>query len=254
MSATDRHQLLGFHSVAAALGRSPGQVHELIIAEEAKNPRLQPLIDDARSLGIRVRHCPRSELDRLSGGERHQDVVAEFSPANLFGERDIPQLLDKAGSPPLVLVLDSVQDPHNLGACLRTAEAAGVDFVVMPRDKSAPLTAIARRAASGAAEVLPIVIATNLARVLRQLKQAGLWLAGTSDAASQSLFETDLSGPIALVMGGEGPGMRRLTQEHCDYLVRIPMKGSVESLNVSVATAVCLFEVVRQNTQAQTGE
>ncbi len=247
MTDNGKHQLLGFHAVTAALNRAPGQVHEIFVAREARNPRLQPLLDTAGKQGVRVSHRPRAELDQISKGERHQDVIAIFSPANLFGERDIPGLLEKAGTPPLVLVLDGVQDPHNLGACLRTADAAGVDFVVMARDKSAPLSATARRAASGAAEVLPIVIATNLARVLRQLKQSGIWLAGTSDAAGQGLFETDLSGPIALVMGGEGPGMRRLTQEHCDYLVRIPMRGSVESLNVSVATAVCLFEVVRQN-------
>lgn len=251
MNGPGKHQLLGFHSVSSALGRTPGQVHELIIARESKNARLKPLIERASQLGIKLSQRSRAELDQLADGERHQDVIAIFSPANLFGERDITQLLQKAGTPPLVLVLDSVQDPHNLGACLRTADAAGVDFVVIARDKSAPLSATARRAASGAAEVIPIVIVTNLARALKQLKQLGLWLAGTSDAAKQGLFETDLSGPLALVMGGEGPGMRRLTQEHCDYLVSIPMRGSVESLNVSVATAVCLFEVVRQNPRAE---
>lgn len=244
---TEKHQLLGFHSVAAAISRSPKQVHGLMVANEAKNPRLKPLLDEAHRAGIAIRRQPRSDLDRMSGGERHQDVIAEFTPANLFGEKDIPELIEKAGTPPLVLVLDSVQDPHNMGACLRTADAVGVDFVVIPKDKSAPLTATARRAASGAAEVLPIVQVTNLARALRSLKDGGLWLAGTSDAAEQDLYEADLKGPMALVMGGEGPGMRRLTQEHCDYLIRIPMQGSVESLNVSVATAVCLFETVRQN-------
>ena len=244
---SEQHLLLGFHSVSSAINRCPGQVQRLVVANEAKNSRIAPLEAEARQAGISVQRLPRAELDRLSAGERHQDVLADFMPANLFGEKDIPVLISKAGSPPLVLVLDGVQDPHNLGACLRTAEAAGVDFVVLPKDKSAPLTATARRAASGAAEVLPIVQVTNLARALRSLKDGGLWLAGTSDAAKQDLYKTDLKGPIALVMGGEGPGMRRLTQEHCDYLIRIPMKGSVESLNVSVATAVCLFEAVRQN-------
>lgn len=242
-----KHQLLGFHSVASALGRGSGKVQSLLIAQEAKNPRIEPLLEQARSQGVAVRRVPRAELDRLSGGERHQDVIAEFIPANLFGEKDLEALLEKAGSNPLVLVLDGVQDPHNLGACLRTAEAAGVDFVVVPKDKSAPLSPTARRAAAGAAELLPILVATNLARVLRGLKDAGVWLAGTSDAASQDLYQADLSGPLGLVMGGEGPGMRRLTQETCDYLVRIPMQGSVESLNVSVATAVCLYEIQRQN-------
>jgi 23S rRNA (guanosine2251-2'-O)-methyltransferase len=245
--SSERHKLRGFHAVSAALERASGQVHELLIASEAKNPRLQPLIDLARRSNVGVRRCPRSELDRLAAGERHQDVIAACTPANLFVEKDLPQLLDNASKPVLVLILDGVQDPHNLGACLRTAEAAGVGLVVMPKDKSAPLSPTARRAAAGAAELRPILIATNLARVLRALKDAGIWLAGTSDAAQQSLYETDLSGPLGLVMGGEGQGMRHLTQETCDYLVNIPMRGTVESLNVSVATAVCLFEIVRQN-------
>ena len=247
MSAKDYHRLSGFHSVAAALSAEKVQVLRLVVAQESKNPRLDPLLEEARRSGVEVCKLPRTELDALSGGERHQDVIAEFTPDNLYGERDISRLLEDAKSPALILVLDGVQDPHNLGACLRTAEAAGVDFVVMPKDRSAPLSAAARRAASGAAEMLPIVIVTNLARVLRQLKEAGVWLAGTADTAGQDLFKCDFTGPLGLVMGGEGPGMRRLTKEHCDYLVRIPMQGSVESLNVSVATAVCLFEVVRQN-------
>jgi 23S rRNA (guanosine2251-2'-O)-methyltransferase len=189
---------------------------------------------------------PRAALDRRSGGQRHQDVIAEYTPDNIYGERDLGTLLDSMPGEPLVLVLDGVQDPHNLGACLRTAEAAGVGLVVLTRDRSAPLTGTARRAAAGAAEVLPILVATNLARVLRQLKERGVWLAGTSDQSDCGLYETDLSGPLALVMGSEGQGMRRLTAELCDYLLRIPMSGSVSSLNVSVATAVCLYEILRQ--------
>lgn len=250
--SSDKHQrLLGFHAVSAALERAPGQVHAVIVAEEARNPRLGPLIAAAKKAGVEVRRRPRADLDNLSQGERHQDVIADFTPHNLHGEKALENLLAAAKSPPLVLVLDGVQDPHNLGACLRSAEAAGVDFVVMPKDKSAPLSATARRAAAGAAERLPILIATNLARVLRQLKEAGIWLAGTAEAAERSLYETDLSGPLGLVMGGEGEGMRRLTEQHCDYLVRIPMRGDVESLNVSVATAVCLFEILRQNSANQ---
>ncbi|MDX1556656.1 MAG: 23S rRNA (guanosine(2251)-2'-O)-methyltransferase RlmB [Xanthomonadales bacterium] len=247
MAEDRRHRLLGFHAVSAALSRAPRQVRSLVVAQEAKNPRLAPLLETARTHGVAVQRRPRVELDRLSGGERHQDLIAEFTPDNLFAERDLEKLLAESRTSPLVLILDGVQDPHNLGACLRSAEAAGVDFVVIPKDRAAPLSATARRAAAGAAELLPILIATNLARVLRQLKQAGVWLAGTADAAQQSLYETDLTGPLGLVMGGEGQGMRRLTEETCDYLVRIPMLGSVESLNVSTATAVCLFEIRRQN-------
>jgi 23S rRNA (guanosine2251-2'-O)-methyltransferase len=238
--------LIGVHSVEAALARAPQRVHEIRIAEECRNPRVRELEQQARRLGVRVLAESRAALDRRSDGERHQDVVAEFTPDNLWGERDLDRLLDAAPAPPLVLVLDEVQDPHNLGACLRTADAAGVSLVILSKDRSASLTPAARRAASGAAESLPILVATNLARVLKQLKERGVWLAGTDDEAERSLYATDLSGPLALVLGGEGKGMRRLTSELCDYRLRIPMHGSVSSLNVSVAAAVCLFEIVRQ--------
>jgi 23S rRNA (guanosine2251-2'-O)-methyltransferase len=238
--------LIGIHAVDAALSRAPGQLRVVIMAAEARNPRTRELEQRARSLGVPVETAPRAALDRHSGGERHQDVVARFMPRNLFGERDLPQLLESIAGDPLILVLDGVQDPHNLGACLRTADAAGAHLVILPKDRAAGLTPVARRAASGAAETLPILLATNLARVLGHLRQAGLWLAGTSDQAGTGLYATDLTGPLALVMGGEGKGMRRLTAEACDYHLRIPMRGVVESLNVSVATAVCLFEIVRQ--------
>jgi 23S rRNA (guanosine2251-2'-O)-methyltransferase len=188
----------------------------------------------------------RAVLDRRSEGERHQDVIADFTPNNIYGEKDLERLLDAISGDPLILVLDGVQDPHNLGACLRTADAAGVALVVLPKDRSAPLTPVARRAASGAAEVLPILLVTNLARVLQHLKERGVWLAGTTDQADSDLYGTDLTGPLALVVGSEGQGMRRLTAELCDYRIRIPMAGTVSSLNVSVATAVCLFEILRQ--------
>jgi 23S rRNA (guanosine2251-2'-O)-methyltransferase len=238
--------LIGVHSVEAALARAPRQVEGITVAEECRNPRVRELEQHARRLGIRVLEESRAVLDRRSEGERHQDVIAEFTAGNLWGERDLDRLLETLPAPPLVLVLDEVQDPHNLGACLRTADAAGVGLVILSKDRSAGLTPAARRAASGAAEVLPILVATNLARVLKQLKERGVWLAGTDDQAERSLYAMDLTGPLALVMGGEGKGMRRLTAELCDYRLRIPMQGSVSSLNVSVATAVCLFEIVRQ--------
>jgi 23S rRNA (guanosine2251-2'-O)-methyltransferase len=238
--------LIGIHAVGAALERAPAQLTSVVIAEECRNPRVLELEGRAQAGRIEVSRRPRAELDRRSGGERHQDILAEFLPANLWTEKDLDSLLDAAAADPLVLVLDGVQDPHNLGACLRTAEAAGADLVILPRDRCVGLTPVVRRAASGAAEVLPLLFATNLARVLKQLRKRGLWLAGTTDQADQSLYECDLRGPLALVMGSEGKGMRRLTTELCDYLVKIPMRGSVSSLNVSVATAVCLFEIVRQ--------
>lgn len=238
--------LIGIHSVASALTNSPTQVKALMVAEECHNPRVRELLQQAGDLGIRILTQPRALLERRSEGQRHQDIIAEFQADNIWGEKDLARLLDAIDAPPLILVLDGVQDPHNLGACLRTADAAGVDLVIMPKDRSAGLTPVTRRAASGAAEVLPLLFVTNLARVLRQLKKKGVWLLGTSDQAEQELYEAELVGPMALVMGSEGKGMRRLTSELCDFQVRIPMQGSVSSLNVSVATAVCLFEMVRQ--------
>ena len=238
--------LIGIHAVDSALGRFPQHIQRIVLAEEAGNRRVLELAERAGGQGVRVEKQPRAVLDRLSQGERHQDIVAEYVPQNLHGEKDLDRLLDDMAEPHLVLVLDGVQDPHNLGACLRTADAAGAGLVILPKDGAAGLTPVARRAASGAAEVMPLLFATNLARVLRRLKERGVWLAGTTDTAERTLYEQDLSGPLALVMGSEGKGMRRLTAELCDYQVRIPMSGTVSSLNVSVATAVCLYEINRQ--------
>lgn len=240
------HLLIGIHAVAAALNSAPERVSRLILAQELHNPRVRELEQMAFRQGIPVEHRPRSDLDRRSQGERHQDIMAEFAPGNLFTERDLDQLLTAISGDPLVLVLDGVQDPHNLGACLRSAEAAGADLVILPKDRSASLSAVARRAASGAAEVVNLVSVTNLARVLRKLKEQGIWLVAATDQAEKEIYATDLKGPLALVMGSEGQGVRRLTGELCDFHVRIPMYGTVSSLNVSVATAVCLFEIVRQ--------
>ncbi|MCJ7815568.1 MAG: 23S rRNA (guanosine(2251)-2'-O)-methyltransferase RlmB [Xanthomonadales bacterium] len=238
--------LIGIHSIDSALAKAPQQLRLITVADECRNPRVQELAGRAREAGVRVITASRAVLDRKSQEQRHQDVIAEFEANNIGGEKDLERLLDDIEASPLVLVLDGVQDPHNLGACLRTAEAAGVDLVILPKDGSAGLTPVARRSASGAAEVLPILVVTNLARVLRRLKERGIWLAGTTDNAGTGLYEIALTGPLGLVMGSEGKGMRRLTSELCDYHLRIPMHGSVSSLNVSVATAVCLYEIVRQ--------
>ena len=250
MAEITANLLIGIHSVASALANTPGQIKVIMVAEEYHNPRVKKLLHQAGKEGIQVVTQPRALLERRSDGHRHQDIIAEFSPDNTWGEKDLEHLLDAIEGPPLLLVLDGVQDPHNLGACLRTAEAAGVHLVIVPRNRSAGLTPVARRSASGAAEVLPLLFATNLARVLRHLKEKGVWLLGTSEQAEQILYDADLSGPMALVMGSEGKGMRRLTTELCDYLVRIPMHGSLSSLNVSVATGVCLFELTRQRGKA----
>jgi len=247
MSKNDPSSLLiGIHAIDSALAKAPQQLRLITVADECRNPRVQELAGRAREAGVRVITASRAVLDRQSEEQRHQDVIAEFEANNVGGEKDLDRVLDAIEASPLVLVLDGVQDPHNLGACLRTAEAAGVDLVILPKDGSAGLTPVARRSASGAAEVLPILVVTNLARVLRRLKERGIWLAGTTDSAGTGLYETALTGPLGLVMGSEGKGMRRLTSELCDYHLRIPMHGSVSSLNVSVATAVCLYEIVRQ--------
>ena len=245
-NAKPEQLLIGIHPVAAALNSSPGLLGRLVIAQESGNPRVLELEQQARALGIKVERLPRSLLDQRCDGERHQDVLADFTANNVWAERDLDRLLAAIVGPPLILVLDGVQDPHNLGACLRTAEAAGVDLVIVPKDRSAALSPVARRAASGAAEVMTIVSVTNLARVLRKLKDQGVWLAAATDQAETALYATDLTGPMAMVMGGEGQGLRRLTEELCDYHVRIPMFGTVSSLNVSVATAICIYEIVRQ--------
>jgi 23S rRNA (guanosine2251-2'-O)-methyltransferase len=246
MGAHEEQLLIGIHAVTSALKSAPGDVAWLKIASDSRNKRLAGLESHAHGSGIKVVHCTVDELDRLAGQQRHQGVVAGFSGGNIVSEGQLETALAAIEGTPLLLVLDEVQDPHNLGACLRTAEAAGVDLVIICKDHSSGITPVVRRAASGAAETLTIVQATNLARVLRNLKKHGIWLAGTSDACSDSLYNTDLTGPLALVMGSEGSGLRRLTAELCDYLVRIPMAGMVESLNVSVATGVCLYEINRQ--------
>ncbi len=246
MSTPGEQLLIGIHAVSSALKAASGDVEWLRIALDSKNKRLLEIESRAHGSGIKVMKVSLSELDKLSDQQRHQGVIAGFKGSNVAPEARLEAILDDIEGEPLVLVLDGVQDPHNLGACLRTAEAAGVDLVIICKDRSAGITPVVRRAASGAAEVMPIIQATNLARVLRELKKRGIWLAGTSDEATDSLYGKDLSGPLALVMGSEGTGLRRLTTELCDYLVSIPMAGQVESLNVSVATGVCLYEINRQ--------
>ena len=238
-------KIYGLHAVEALLRHHPKRVKQVWLAEGRGDPRVQVLIELAAQARVSVGQCERREMDAWVEGV-HQGVVAEVSPSQVWGEAMLDELLDRAEGPPLLLVLDGVTDPHNLGACLRTADAAGALAVIVPKDKSATLNATVRKVACGAAEVIPLVAVTNLARTLEKLQQKGLWIVGTAGEAEQSLYEQDLTGPIVLVMGAEGRGMRRLTREHCDYLVRLPMAGSVSSLNVSVATGVCLFEALRQ--------
>lgn len=241
----DERWVVGINAVASVLENDAVNVRELRVDAKARNPRLAELIEQARGHGIAVQRVAAETLDRLAEGLRHQGVVADYAAVNALDESDLPELLERSEKS-LVLVLDGVTDPHNFGACLRSAAAAGVSVVVSPRDRSAPINATVRKASAGAADRIPVVRVTNLARALDVLKQAGVWLVGLAGEAEQSLYQLDLSGAIAIVMGGEGEGLRRLTREHCDYLARIPMPGDTESLNVSVATGVALFEAVRQ--------
>ena len=237
--------LYGLHAMQAVLENEPERVLEILVLKGRDDERLNNVINQARRFGISVQFCQRKVLDDKVDGEQHQGVVARAKPARVMDESDLDAILSRQAEP-FLLVLDGVTDPHNIGACLRTADAAGVHALIVPKDKSAGLTATARKVACGAAESVPLIQVTNLSRTLKQLQEKGVWIIGTAGEAEQLIYDVDLKGPTALVMGAEGKGMRRLTREHCDQLVKLPMAGAVSSLNVSVATGVCLYEIVRQ--------
>ena len=247
---SERELIYGLHAVTAVL-ESGGRVHALWMLDSRHDDRLTKVAALAEKAGVKIMRVPRTELDRITDGARHQGVAAQAEGAEQMDEGGLMPLLDRLKGPPFLLVLDGVQDPHNLGACMRSANAAGVHAVIAPRDRSAGLTPVARKVASGAAEATPFFQVTNLARTLRELKDRNIWFVGLAGEAEQTLYELDLKGPIAIVMGAEGEGMRRLTKEHCDFLAKIPMDGSVESLNVSVATGVALFEAKRQRSSGK---
>lgn len=237
--------IYGIHAVKALLERDPQRFIEVFILKDREDKRLLPLIDDIEQNGVSVQVANRQWLDNKADGGVHQGIIARIREGRQYHENDLPSLIEPL-TMPFLLVLDGVTDPHNLGACLRSAEAAGVHAVIVPKDRSAQLNATAKKVASGAAETIPLVRVTNLARTLRYLQENNIWIVGTAGEADHTLYQSKFNGSIAIVMGAEGEGMRRLTREHCDELVSIPMAGSVSSLNVSVATGVCLFEVVRQ--------
>ncbi|KNE84473.1 MULTISPECIES: 23S rRNA (guanosine(2251)-2'-O)-methyltransferase RlmB [Aggregatibacter] len=238
--------IYGIHAVKAFVTHYPERLIEVWVLKGRDDQRLQPLINEIQRLGISVQFLNRQTLDKKAEGEVHQGIIARVHSLPELNEHDLDRLLEQQKAP-LLLVLDGVTDPHNLGACLRTADAAGVNAVIVPKDKSAQLNSTARKVACGAAENVPLIRVTNLARTLRELqKRHNVWVVGTAGETTETLYQTKLTGALALVMGAEGEGMRRLTREHCDQLISIPMMGSVSSLNVSVATGVCLFEIVRQ--------
>mgnify|MGYP000031051560 CR=1 FL=1 len=241
--------IYGIHAVQALLERAPERFQDVFILKGREDKRLLPLIHALEAQGVVIQLANRQFLDEKSEGAVHQGIIARVKPGRQYQENDLPDLIATLDQP-FFLILDGVTDPHNLGACLRTADAAGVQAVIVPKDKSATLNATVRKVACGAAEVIPLVAVTNLARTLEKLQKKGLWVVGTAGEVDQELYQLDMTGPTVLVMGAEGKGMRRLTREHCDYLVKLPMGGSVSSLNVSVATGVCLFEAVRQRRAA----
>jgi len=237
--------VFGWHAVEAVLKREPERLQRVWIQTGRQDKRVKSITDALDGLGVAWKVVHRRELDERVSGV-HQGIVAAVSESREWAEDDLLSQLADRDKPPFLLVLDGVTDPHNLGACMRTADAVGVQAVIVPKDKSASLTPVARKVACGAAETVPFVRVTNLARFLRTLKDQGVWLIGTAGEAKATLFQADFKGAVALVMGAEGKGMRRLTREHCDQLINIPMLGHVDSLNVSVATGVCLYEALRQ--------
>ena len=239
-----RERACGINAVDALLAHQPERVIQLWAA--GSGPRIQALLERAASHRIPVQQAQPAALDKLADGESHQGIVAEFRASEPLQEADLVEIAEKAGSDTLLLLLDQVQDPHNLGACLRSAAAAGADAVVIPRDHAAGMTPAVRRAAAGAADIVPLVEVPNLARAMERLQKAGVWCIGLAGEADKSLYATDLKGPLALILGGEDQGLRQLTRKRCDALARIPMRGGTESLNVSVATGIALFEAIRQ--------
>jgi 23S rRNA (guanosine2251-2'-O)-methyltransferase len=235
--------VFGFHAVLARLRADPKSVVEIFLDETRNDARGKDLVALAERAGVRVMRVPTKRLDGFYGGGRHQGVVARVEVKNVLD--DLNQILEQVDNP-LLLVLDGVTDPHNLGACLRVANAAGAHAVIAPRDRAAGITPVVSKVASGAAEATPYLMVTNLARTLAELKERNIWVVGAEEGAAKTLYEADLPRSIAWVLGAEGEGMRRLTRESCDLLVRIPMRGEVESLNVAVSAGICLFESVRR--------
>lgn len=241
--------VFGIHAINALMKRSPERFIELWLLKGREDERLKPIINLARKYGISIQLANRKVLDDKSEGEQHQGVLARVKAGKTYTEEDLDDILKAAeenNNSPFLLILDGVTDPHNLGACLRNADAAGVQAVIVPKDNAARLTPIVRKVAVGAAETVPLVQVTNLVRTMKKLQQRGVWIIGTTGETDTCLYDVKLNGAMALVMGAEGKGMRRLTTETCDQLVKLPMAGSVSSLNVSVATGICLFEIVRQ--------
>ena len=236
----------GVHAVYALLSNPHRVINKLFVSQDRIDKRLQEVLDKAEQLQVIIEKLSAQKMNQRFADYSHQGVVASASSLPDYGESDLIALLESSKKPALILILDGVTDPHNLGACLRSADATGVDFVMIPKDKSASITPVVSKVACGAAESVPLVRVTNLVRAMEVLKEQGVWIYGAAGEADSSLYQMDCSGTIAIAMGAEGEGLRRLTREHCDGLFSLPMQGTVDSLNVSVATGVSLYEVIRQ--------
>lgn len=247
MAEKNSHLIGGIHAIRSALRHGVDQLLQVWVDNSRNDRRMRDLVNEIRESGMKIIASNKEELERLLPDVNHQGIIARVKVPSSQTEKQLFQMMDNLQEPALLLVLDGVTDPHNLGACLRSADAAAVHAVIAPKDRAAGLTPVACKVASGAAETVPYVQVTNLVRTLEKLKQEyNVWVVGTAGETDQSLYDTDLKGNLAIVMGAEGKGMRRLTRESCDMLVKLPMLGRVESLNVSVATGVCLYEAVRQ--------
>ncbi|MBL4773789.1 MAG: 23S rRNA (guanosine(2251)-2'-O)-methyltransferase RlmB [Alcanivoracaceae bacterium] len=249
MNKTHTEWIFGIHALDSAIERHPEYIVQIITAQNSRNERLDHIIENAKKLGLRITAEPLHNLNRHCK-DRHQGIIALIKVPKLPDESDLKNDI-AAVETPFILVLDNIEDPRNLGACLRSADAAGVDMVIIPKHKSAGLTPIAKKTAAGAADSLKIYQVTNIVNALETLKDNGVWIAGADcDGDSKSVYESDLKGALAIVLGNEGKGIRPLVKKHCDFLIHIPMYGTVQSLNVSVATGITLFEVKRQRTKA----
>lgn len=240
------NKVFGIHSVQAAVDFSASKIVKVWVDSQRNDKRLSSLLGELQSHGLKVEKSDRKRLDKMADGKNHQGIVIEVEIPGVHSEEELKHTVNNLSEQPFFLVLDQVQDPHNLGACLRTADAAGVHGIIITKDNSSGITPTVCKVACGAAETVPVYQVTNLARTLRWLKEQNIWLAGTSGDTEQSVFSADLNMPLALVMGTEGTGMRRLTEQQCDFLVKIPMTGQVESLNVSVAAGIMMYEAFKQ--------
>lgn len=241
-----KQYIYGYHPIKTVLSLQKNKITQIFLQKSRKDERMQTIIDLANQIPIKIEYQKKEALSKMLGHDQHQGMIA-VSPAEIrYDESMLAELLSILSSPQLILILDGVQDPHNLGACLRSASALGVQVVITPKDRAVGLTSTVKKVACGAAEIIPFIQVTNLARSIRLLKEKGIWIIGTSSEADSSIFSMDLQGDIALVMGSEQKGLRQLIKKQCDFLAKIPMKGVIESLNVSVATGICLYESLRQ--------